>query len=82
MKTLTREEAAGIKRVRNGKTSYARGVLMAMNVGEVILLEPQDWKQRTEAPSTYCRKLTRKTGLAWVCDKALDGRGWVVERVK
>lgn len=82
MKTLTKEEASLIKRQPDGKSSFARGALLAMNVGEIILLEPADWKQRTQAPSTYCLQLGRKTGMGWTCWKAMDGRGWVIERVK
>jgi hypothetical protein len=55
---------------------------MNMQVGDVIILEPQDWTQKYRKPSTYCLELGRKTGLGWTCMTALDGSGWVIERVK
>lgn len=82
MRPLTREEAAQIRTKPDGRASYVRVILLAMNVGEIILLEPKDWTQRTQVPKTYCRQLGNATGREWTCKKAIDGSGWVIERVK
>ncbi len=82
MKKLTRDEASQMRRKPDGKASYARGVLLAMNVGEIILLEPKDWTQKTQIPKTYCLQLGRDTGREWRCEKAMDGSGWIIERLK
>jgi hypothetical protein len=82
MKQITKEEAQKIKARPEGRASYTLGILMNMNVGEVILLEPHDWTQKYRKPSTYCLEVGRKTGRAWKCVTALDGSGWVIERIK
>ena len=82
MKQLTREEADGIKKRPDGRATYVRGVLLSMEVKEIILLEPGDWNRRTQTPKTYCIQLGRDTGRGWKCQQALDGSGWVIERVK
>jgi hypothetical protein len=82
MKQLTREEAKLIKTRPEGRTTYARGILMNMNVGDIILLEPKEWTQKHRKPRTYCLQLGRKTHRTWKCVTALDGSGWVIERVK
>ena len=52
-----------------------------MKVGEIILLEPQDWKHK-RSPITTLKQMTQKNGREWTCDMVLNGLGWVVERVK
>jgi len=82
MKLLTKEEAQSIKVRPEGKSSYVKGLLTNMKPGDIILLEPQDWKPKYKKPSTYCLELGRKTGMGWKCATALDGSGWVIERIK
>jgi hypothetical protein len=82
MRKLTREEAQKIKAKPEGRSNYLRGVLLNMEVGEIVLIEPVDWTQQYRKPSTYCLELGRKTGRVWKCVTALDGSGWVIERVK
>lgn len=80
MKILTKEQAEKIRTKPAGRSSRARTYLMAMKVGDIILLEKKDWTQRRRTPSTYCRELENKTGRKWECKTALDGSGWVIER--
>ena len=82
MKKLSKEEAANIQTKPAGRSSMARTYLLGMEVGDIILLERKDWKQKKRKPSTYCRELERSTGRQWKCDTALDGSGWVIERLK
>lgn len=81
MKKLTKEEAQQIDIRPTGRLSIARMHLMNMEVGDIILLEPKDWKQRNRNPSTYCKILGRKTGHKWTCAQAVDRTGWVIERI-
>jgi hypothetical protein len=82
MRKLTREEANKTPWKPDGKSSYARTVLMMMKKGDIILLEPKDWTQKTRTPGTYCLQLGRKTGGKWTCRTVADGSGWMIERVK
>lgn len=82
MKKLSKEEARSIKTRPAGRSSMARIYLLNMEVGDIILLETKDWKWKSRKPSTYCRRLERDTGRQWKCETALDGSGWVVERIK
>ena len=82
MKKLTKEEAEQIRTKPNGRMSRTRMYLLTMQPGEIILLERADWKQRTQVPHTYCMQLGRKTKRQWTCATTVDGRGWVIERVK
>lgn len=82
MKRLTREEADQIRITPDGKGSRTRKLLMSMEVGEIILLEPSDWNQKKRKPGTYCLQLGRDVKRKWNCGKAMDRPGWVIERVE
>lgn len=82
MKKLSKEEAASIATRPAGRNSMVRVYLMNMQVNDIILLEKKDWKQKKRKPSTYCRELERSTGRKWKCETALDGSGWVIERME
>jgi len=82
MKKLSKEEALSIDQVASGRGSFAYRVLMNMAVGEFILLERKDWTWKKMVPSTYCLRLGRKKNREWRCNRAVDGSGWVIERVK
>ena len=43
MKKLTREEADVLPKRPNGRLSWARGVLFGMEIGEIVLMEKNDW---------------------------------------
>ncbi|MCF8258045.1 MAG: hypothetical protein K9J06_10840 [Flavobacteriales bacterium] len=81
MKRLTKEEADQLPRRPDNRTSWFRGVVFSMKVGEIILLEPQDWKHK-RSPITTLKQMTKKNGREWTCEMLLNGLGWVVERVK
>ena len=82
MRPITREDAQKIKVRPNGRMNYVRGILMNMKPGELIFLEKADWTQKYRKPNTYCLQLGRKTGCKWTVLMALDGSGWVIERLK
>ncbi len=81
MRKLTREDAGKIRVKPDQRGGLARGIFLTMGIGEIILLEPKDWKRKRQQPRTYLLQLERETGRKWKCMVALDGSGWVVERV-
>ncbi len=82
MKKLTREEADRIEVRPDARTSFANNIFINMKPGDIILLEPKDWKQKNRAPSTFLRRYERKSGKKFTSTKPLDGSGWIIERVK
>lgn len=82
MKKLTKEEAKNIKKRPAGRSSLARIYLLSMEVGDIILLEPKDWTWKSKKPSSLCRRLARETSRDWKCETAMDGSGWVIERIE
>lgn len=81
---ITKEEAAQLRRRPDGRASYARGLLLAMHVGELMLLESNDWMRKSQSPKTYCLMLGRKTGMGWKCERVMGGLSvrWLIERTK
>jgi hypothetical protein len=82
MKKLTKDEADKLFKGPQGFYSPTRAYLLAMNVGEVILLEKSDWPRKTQTPFTYCNWLGKRTGRLWKCEPLVDKTGWVIERLK
>jgi len=82
MRVISKEEAKLLPKRPDGKLSIVRGYLMTMPVGQVIVLERQDWKRKTQTPKTYCVLLGRKHNMNWKCETLLDGSGWVIERLR
>jgi hypothetical protein len=81
MKRITKEEAAALPKRPNNRLSWFRGVLFGMSIGEIILLEPKDWKQK-RAPITVIKQMTAKQGREWKCETVLQNKGWVIERIQ
>ncbi len=81
MKRITKEEAAALPKRPNKRLSWFRGVLFGMKKGEIILMEPKDWRQK-RAPITVIKRMTGKEGREWKCETVLDNRGWVIERIQ
>lgn len=52
-----------------------------MKVGDIILIEPQDWKQQ-RAPITVINYMAGTNGGEWTCKLVIGQKSWVVERVK
>jgi hypothetical protein len=80
MKRLTREEADDLQKRPDGRISWFRGLLLGMRLGDIILLEPNDWKQK-RAPKTVIRRMTGMKKRRWKCETVLNNRGWVIERL-
>jgi len=82
MKMLTKEEAKSIITKPVGRVSGLRALLLAMKPGEFLLVERADWKWKKKTPSVMCRRLEDGSSLKYDCKRALDGSGWVIERLK
>ncbi len=81
MKSLTKEEAANIKVVPAGKGSLLRHQLVAMRVGEIVLVEKKDFNWKGKPLSTFIRRVEKTVNMKFTSGKALDDSGWVVTRV-
>jgi len=81
MKRLTEEEAAEIKVIPRGRGTLLRHHLLSMKLGEIMLIEPHEFKWKGKPLSTYLRRLEESNKMKFTCGKALDGSGWVVKRV-
>ena len=82
MRKLTEDEARNIPSKKTGKQSYARVLLMKMEIGDIILLENKDWKQRSNAPTELIRRMRKPTMRDYSCETALNGSGWIIKRLK
>ena len=82
MKKLTREEADKIPRKPPGRSSYVRNILINMKVGDIVLIEPQDWGWKSKLPSALTKYIESNSAMRFKCEQALDKSGWVVERTE
>lgn len=82
MKKMSKEEAKRFKTKPRGRSSKLRSMLLTMELDEVVLLERQEWTWKRLKPSSYCRRLEKKSPKRWVCRELVDEQGWLIERVK
>jgi hypothetical protein len=82
MRKLTEEEANSIPSRKAGKQSVARMALMNMEIGEIILLEKSDWKEKKNQPFDLIGRLRREKHRDFTCNIILDGSGWIIKRLK
>ena len=82
MKMITKEEAKAIITKPVGRVTRLRALLLAMEPGNFLLVERADWKWKKKTPSVMCRRLEYRSTLKYDCKRALDGSGWVIERLK
>jgi hypothetical protein len=82
MRKLTEEEADNIPTKKMGKQSAARVILSNMKVGEIILFEKSDWKQKYNSPFKLILNIRKTTDTDFSCAATLDGSGWIIKRLK
>jgi hypothetical protein len=80
MKKITKEEA-GKFMLRKGSSSPVRTAVANMHVGDVLLIEKQDWKQQN-GPGQMLTRVKKSTGMEFKLNSIATGEGWIVERVK
>jgi len=81
MKKLTKQDVERIGTKPPGRASKVRIIVSNMLLDEIVLLERTEWKEANRAPSVMLRKLEKQYKRKFTCAKALDGSGWIVERV-
>ncbi len=79
MKKLTKEEAAKLA-FKLGTSTVVRTVVMHLNVGEILLIEKGEWKQKN-GPGQMLTRITEKTNRKFSLKTLADDNGWIVERV-
>ncbi len=83
MKKLTQEELDNMRLKPPGRVSYLRSVFVNMKVGDILLIEPKDWKWKYKSPDSLCRRIEEKDkNIKFSVSRALDAGGWTVKRVK
>lgn len=81
MKKLTREDLEKMQLKPSGRVGYLRSVIVNMKPGDIILIEPKDWKWKDKWPDTLCKRIEQKhKGMKLSTSRALDNSGWVVIR--
>ena len=81
MKKLTAEEFAQRPFYGRGKRSKAYIALLKLEVGEALLIEPQDWERRYPA-TQIARAIEKKYGFKFTGGKDVLSGGWVFKREK
>lgn len=84
MKKLTKEEAEMIPTRGKGHSTNFRAALLALKQGEYLFLKTSEWHWRSKSAFAIPAELKRRSygRIRFDCQKALDGSGWLIKRVK
>ncbi|MCG3166759.1 MAG: hypothetical protein POELPBGB_02541 [Bacteroidia bacterium] len=83
MKKLTPEELDKMELKPPGRVGYVRSAIVNMKPGEILLIEPKDWKWKDKWPDTLCKRIEQKhKDMKLKVSIAMDKSGWVVVREK
>jgi len=83
MKRLTKEEKAAIETRPLSKKNIVRIYLLKMQVEDIIMVEPQDWKWKSATPAYLCRRVEEQNGWKFEVERVLPpGAGWIITRVQ
>ena len=84
MKKLTKEEAELIPTRGKGHSSNFRLALLALQPGEYLFLRSSEWRWKSKSAFAVPAEIKRTTHgrIRFDCQKALDGSGWLIKRVK
>lgn len=77
MKEISQEEARKLLK-KEGRSTPVRSRVQAMQVGECLIIERQDWKQKN-SPRQMVTQLAKKDGTRYDLHHLVQG-GWLVER--
>jgi hypothetical protein len=80
MRKITTEEAKKFT-IQRGLSSAVRTAVMALEPGEILLIEKKDWKP-INTPGQMLTRVMKKTGRQFKLEKIVGGGGWLVTRVK
>ena len=81
MKKITEEEASQLLLQPKGRGTPVRTALLALKVGEYLLIEKKDWHWKTQTPVTYCRRLEENHKVKFECHRIADGSGYLAKRI-
>jgi hypothetical protein len=81
MKKITKEERDKMMWRGRGGSSLVFRTMAGMNVGDIYLIEPDDWK-RKYPPTSIVRYIEKKYGRKYYTLRSVEGKGWSVERLK
>jgi len=80
MKKLSKEEAAKIGIIRQGRTTTVRVQLLQLDIGEAVIVEKGiDWKSKSP-PYRIVNYLSKKTNLKFDSGLTPDKKGWIIKR--
>jgi hypothetical protein len=82
MKKLTKEEALRIPVKPHVRHNIVRAYLLNMQPGDIILIERHEWKWKRHSPSVMTNEIAKRKRWKFTCNTAMDGTGWVIERLK
>lgn len=81
MKKLSPDQLKSIGILHRGNHSPVYRALMALEIGEVLQIEPADWPQKTP-PNALIARINRKNERKLSIGKIIQGsKGWIVTRV-
>ncbi|MCF8258136.1 MAG: hypothetical protein K9J06_11305 [Flavobacteriales bacterium] len=80
MRRISKKEAEKLKTQLGGKRSRVRAEIESLEVGDIMLLERQDWTQATHTPTRMVQRVEIALKRKYTCGRLIDGTGWVIER--
>ena len=82
MKYITKEEMEKQAWRGRGHSSKVYREVAGMDVGKILLIEPEDWGKRKYSPSAVVRYIEKKYKRKYHFLRHAGNQGWAVERVK
>jgi len=68
--------------VPDGQKHPVRAMIELLEPGELLQVNPSDFKWKNHTPNIFCREIMKVTTKAFRTWKRTDAPGWVIERVK
>ena len=82
MKLISKEEMEKEPWRGRGGSSKVYRKIAALQKGEILFIEPQDWGTRKYSPSSVVRYIEKKYKRRHTFLSHAAGKGWVVERLE
>ena len=80
MRKLTKEEYEAMNLVGHGRQSRFSRAVMELEVGEVLFLPTEEWKNKYH-PSDAVRNIARRYKRKFEVLREASGKGWTVKRL-
>jgi len=82
MRLITREEMDQMPWRGRGHSSKVYRGIIALEVGQILFIEPQDWGKRKYPPSAIARYLQKRYKRKYKVLRHAANQGWAVERLE